>query len=912
MVQASDPGSSMPQIVLVTILAAFIVLAFISWLLKKPASKSSQLQSEVREEISKTSKPAPRSKVKRDKASHEDHHPLLLNTLKFHAEAVSGLAFSADGEGLATACADRVVRIFKLEDIAAKNFKLLRLNLPLGLTPTLVAFGHTSEELIVVAHDAGGAGLFMYVLPDKEVAEKAKGQGKLLPPAVKWEKRRAHDGKSILTLDSAPATYGTGNSAVIVASCSEATDIKLWALSDGKFVGAVDTNQLKNTMATLSPDGRFLAAAAFTADVKIWELVYTKHGQIREVAKVMQLKGHKSAITWLSFTSDAQRIVTTSKDGTIKTWNINVRYHLDEDPKVLKSFPIPLPPAKNGSPHLDRIAVSPDGLYLAATLSTNLYWISIDTGQLLDKCEIAHDGLITCLAWSQKPLMAAAAAERSPPAAASQPSRALRWDDPPAAPTEREYDAIVIGAGIGGIVAATQLAVRGATVLLLEKYVIPGGSSGWFQDEGYTFDVGSSVMFGFGDKGNVNLVTRALAAVGKKLELLPDPAAVEYHVPGGLAVRVHKDYEKFLQELIEYFPHEAAGIRGFYGEAWKVFNALNALELQSLEEPLYLLGQFFRNPVACLTLAYYLPQNAGDIARKYIKDPNLLSFIDAECFIVSTVDARRTPMINAGMVICDRHFSGINYPVGGVGRIAQELVQGLLEHGGMVQYKANVTNVVMENEKATGVQLSDGRSFRAKSIISNATRWDTFEKLVKREAMPVEELNFQRLYKKSPSFMSIHMGVRAEAIPPGTDCHHFILEDTWEKLEEPYATIFLSIPTVLDSSLAPPDRHILHIFTIAWIDEWQGMPPEVYRAKKEAVADDIVARLDTALFPGLKQAVTYRKVGTPKTHRRFLARDEGTYGPIPKGKPKGLLGMPFNSTVLKDTCHYLTRGYEGY
>ena len=62
------------------------------------------------------------------------------------------------------------------------------------------------------------------------------------------------------------------------------------------------------------------------------------------------------------------------------------------------------------------------------------------------------------------------------------------------------YDAVVIGAGIGGLVAATQLALKGAKVALLEKYVIPGGSSGFFTKEGYTFDVGSSVMFGFGNK----------------------------------------------------------------------------------------------------------------------------------------------------------------------------------------------------------------------------------------------------------------------------------------------------------------------------------------------------------------------------------------------------------------------------
>lgn len=62
------------------------------------------------------------------------------------------------------------------------------------------------------------------------------------------------------------------------------------------------------------------------------------------------------------------------------------------------------------------------------------------------------------------------------------------------------YDAIVIGSGIGGLVAATQLAVKGARVLVLEKYVIPGGSSGFYERDGYTFDVGSSVMFGFSDK----------------------------------------------------------------------------------------------------------------------------------------------------------------------------------------------------------------------------------------------------------------------------------------------------------------------------------------------------------------------------------------------------------------------------
>ncbi|MBA0759821.1 hypothetical protein Gotri_022645 [Gossypium trilobum] len=464
--------------------------------------------------------------------------------------------------------------------------------------------------------------------------------------------------------------------------------------------------------------------------------------------------------------------------------------------------------------------------------------------------------------------------------------------------TGSKYDAIVIGSGIGGLVAATQLAVKGAKVLVLEKYVIPGGSSGYYQRDGYTFDVGSSVMFGFSDKGNLNLITQALAAVGREMEVIPDPTTVHFHLPNNLSVQVHREYSEFINELMSKFPHEKEGILKFYGECWKIFNALNSLQLKSLEEPIYLFGQFFQKPLECLTLAYYLPQNAGDIARKYVKDPDLLSFIDAECFIVSTVNALRTPMINAGMVLCDRHFGGINYPVGGVGGIAKSLAEGLIDQGSEILYKANVTNIIIDQGKAVGVKISDGREFFAQTIISNATRWDTFGKLLKAENLPKEEENFQKVYVKAPSFLSIHMGVKADVLPPDTDCHHFVLEDDWTRLEEPYGSIFLSIPTVLDSSLAPKGRHILHIFTTSPLEDWEGLPPKDYEAKKELIADEIIGRLEKKLFPGLKLSIVFKEVGTPKTHRRYLARDMGTYGPMPRQIPKGLLGMPFNTTGI--------------
>ncbi|MFS0513417.1 carotenoid isomerase [Nostoc sp. UIC 10607] len=460
----------------------------------------------------------------------------------------------------------------------------------------------------------------------------------------------------------------------------------------------------------------------------------------------------------------------------------------------------------------------------------------------------------------------------------------------------QDIDAIVIGSGIGGLVTATQLAAKGAKVLVLERYLIPGGSAGYFERQGYRFDVGASMIFGLGQNGTTNLLTRALSAVNVSQEAIADPVQIHYHLPQGLNLKVDRVYEKFLQNLTAHFPHEEQGIRRFYDECQKVFKCLNSMDLLSLEEPRYLLRVFFQHPLACLGLAKYLPQNAGDVARRYIKDPQLLKFIDMECYCWSVVPSDMTPMINAGMVFSDRHYGGVNYPKGGVGQIAQKLVEGLEKAGGKIQYQARVTKILTEQGKAVGVQLANGKVYRGKRIVSNATRWDTFEQLLPAEAMPHNEKKWQQNYQKSPSFLSLHIGVKESVLPAKTECHHILLED-WEKMTAVEGTVFVSIPTLLDPDLAPSGYHIIHAFTPHWIEDWQKLSPSEYEAKKEEAAWRIIDRLEK-IFPGLDAGLDYLEVGTPRSHRRFLGRHDGTYGPIPRRKLRGLLSMPFNRTAI--------------
>lgn len=461
-----------------------------------------------------------------------------------------------------------------------------------------------------------------------------------------------------------------------------------------------------------------------------------------------------------------------------------------------------------------------------------------------------------------------------------------------------QTDVIVIGAGIGGLTAAALLQERGIRTVVFEKNGFPGGSCASFRRNGYTFDAGASVFYGFSDNdrsGTLNLHTRIFRKLGVAVEIVPDPVQIHYHLPNGFSVAASYDRQQFLDSLVMRFPREREGIMRFYQELEDVYDILSSLPAGSLEDAVHLASVGGRFPVKTFMLALKTFRSMGKTARRYISNEELLRFIDIESYSWAVQDAISTPLVNAGICLADRHHGGINYPLGGSGRIPEALCEGIGKFGGSVRYRTEVTEIVVENGTATGVRLSDGEVVRAEAVITNATVWDTFNRLIADKRYRVPEDRFLR----APSWFQLFLGVDAGVIPGGFNVHHILVDD-WKTFDSPGGTIYFSAPSLLDPSLAPSGKHVVHAFVTSETTLWEQYErgSAAYREAKDRYADSIIERTEKIL-PGLAQAVELKILATPQTHERYLNRYKGSYGALLK-PGQNILQKPQNRTPVSN------------
>ncbi|MFG6098012.1 NAD(P)/FAD-dependent oxidoreductase [Leptothoe sp. ISB3NOV94-8A] len=439
-------------------------------------------------------------------------------------------------------------------------------------------------------------------------------------------------------------------------------------------------------------------------------------------------------------------------------------------------------------------------------------------------------------------------------------------------------DVVVIGSGIGGLVAAGLLTRYGRRVLVCESHTLPGGAAHAFQRQGFTFDSGPSFYCGLADPTSCNPLREVLNALGEKVNTVAYDPLGHYHFPER-TLAIYGDAKRYQASLAEFNPQAAQELQALTDKMLAIYRPLGSIPALALRADGWLfplLAQRF--PTAMLQM---LPQlrslgrSMGDFVDETVHDPWLRQLIDLECFLLSGMKSHETVAPEMAFMFGERAASVIDYPMGGSGALVDALIRGFKRWGGELRLGTHVSKIWTDRNQAQGVILKNGERIRADKVISNATLWDTYNHLLDDTDLP---MGYRQKSLETPavdSFMHLHLGIQAEGLDDLT-VHHVVVHDTDTDITTPGNTCMISIPSVLDPTLAPEGHHVVHAYTLEPWQDWQR--DAGYGAKKEAKAKPLMRALQKVI-PDICDRITLKLIGTPLTHQRFLRRHQGTYGP---------------------------------
>jgi phytoene dehydrogenase-like protein len=446
-------------------------------------------------------------------------------------------------------------------------------------------------------------------------------------------------------------------------------------------------------------------------------------------------------------------------------------------------------------------------------------------------------------------------------------------------------DLVVVGSGLGGLCAGAIAARHGLDVLVLEAHSQPGGAAHGFARRGFQFESGPSLWSGLGRWPSSNPLTQVLAAVGERL-----PVAT-YHDWGLLLpegqLRVGVGLDPFLAMLRD--------LRGpAVTDEWAAFmawlapscRAARALPLLALRPGLGLASSLGGQALGLLAQAPRLAAlggSFGPMARRHLRDPFLLHWVDLLCFLISGLPMDQTSAAAMATLFGEWFEPGacLDYPLGGSAAVAAALVRGMERHGGRLRTGAPVEQVLVEGGQAKGVRLAGGESIRARrGVIANVSPWDLLT-LLPPEAVPQPWRCRQAATPACRSFLHWHLGLRGDDLAH-LPVHHVWVGDWQRGITAERNVVVLSMPSLLDPALAPAGHQVLHGYTPAnepwelWADLERGSA--AYAARKAERCGIFAEVLDT-LIPDWRERLVLELQGTPLTHRHFLRVHQGSYGP---------------------------------
>ncbi|XP_027525743.1 transducin beta-like protein 2 [Corapipo altera] len=377
---AAPGGPGLPGAFLVLLLITVLVL-LLAAALRRAAPRAApaappdgpRANGHARPEEPRKAKARPRREKQQQQQQHSFTHRLLVATLKGHSSPVTCLDFSSNGKYLASCSEDRTVRLWSTRDLAGREHRCLRANVGLDHAE-LVRLSPDSRAFIVWL--ANAETIRVYKMTKKD-------DGSFTFTASSGDFPKKHKAPVI--------NIGIAETGKFIMTASSDTTILIWS-PKGEVLASINTNQMNNAYATVSPCGRFVASCGFTPDVKVWEVCFGKNGEFREVTRAFELKGHTAGVHSFSFSNDSRRMATVSKDGTWKFWDTDVEYKKQQDPYLLLTGQCSVP-----EPRL--IALSPDGRAVAVAGGTDIAVYNTRRGEEEERLQGVHGHGITDLAF---------------------------------------------------------------------------------------------------------------------------------------------------------------------------------------------------------------------------------------------------------------------------------------------------------------------------------------------------------------------------------------------------------------------------------------------------------------------------------------------------------------------------------
>ena len=454
---------------------------------------------------------------------------------------------------------------------------------------------------------------------------------------------------------------------------------------------------------------------------------------------------------------------------------------------------------------------------------------------------------------------------------------------------QSQYDAIVIGAGNGGLTAATALQRGGAKTLLLERHNIPGGCASSFVRGEFEFEVALHQLSGLGTEQKPFIMRKLFAELGvmDKVEFVQEQHLYRMIVKDEFDITLPACWQGIQTTLIEHFPGEAQGIKDFLQLCERVtLESFMSFRMALKTQDERMLKQ------SCKHFAAQGLRSAKAVLDEHFQNRQLKTLLAAYwCYLgqpprdISFVDL--ATMLYAYGMFKPWHIKG------GSQALSSALLDSFLAAGGEIRFNCAVERISTEpardrngKPKVTGVLTEHGDTLIAPHIVSNASSIVTFVDLLDLPVLPEGIARDFKSREIGTSAFCLYIGL--DCLPETVGIHNastFIsntldeekMHDTMKTMKPPVATM-LTCYNVEDKSFAPPGKSQLSLLCLQYGSVWQDIPAEQYADTKYAFAEHLLAQAE-AEFPGLKAHIEELEVATPLTMQRYLNTPQGAiYG----------------------------------